>query len=675
MSTGSVTKEPKPQLDYTQAHEWCIELRKILGNVVKQKLGFGTDARALAQAEEKVFDRLKELHKLFPEGLPVEARELEKNYSELAKEGFMLREQYLGYEEDIKSLEAQVKKLQEQRKSKETKKSENRRQVKDLIDQKIERLKLEIENAEVLREGKKSEIAEKSEEFLVLANDLKENVDKRIKQKEDYRKDLLAKKIAPEAIKMIVTAQSTWKKEQKESQKLVEYFEKNCDSSIAKLASTEFQKCSVDIYSIYTVQDAQRLLAPMTIFLRSWGASGKKGEYETARERFAVSYKKAKDLATQAQKVCEGPEFTACLLQFTEGEGNAIQKNWIAADLKINDALIQRFDAVIKTGASGKSSWWRIKDQFEKFQSDLNALEDPAFTALALTPLGVAYKLADKQEYPEAVKSFNENKAATSEVIDVARKVESVRQDLANTRDAIRNLIGMIPHGPMSLLANTFEKELQGLPDEFWSNRHVATLKKLDDLQLVYANRLNEIKVTIQSYTDTDPEVVLANNQLVEELQSGRNVEACKEVIQSLADAVAPAISAYKAAFFSPSAPLPDQPLGGWEQHLQSALDFLAKLEDHTRAKDPVVMPQNQIQDSYKTNKTNLDGLAKTIRDLIAGQTTAIELARGQVIEALNSSKHVGRSRFRAGHWRGCRGHRTNICGRRVCTGNLEASS
>ena len=159
MSTGSVTKEPKPQLDYTQAHEWCIELRKILGNVVKQKLGFGTDARALAQAEEKVFDRLKELHKLFPEGLPVEARELEKNYSELAKEGFMLREQYLGYEEDIKSLEAQVKKLQEQRKSKETKKSENRRQVKDLIDQKIERLKLEIENAEVLREGKKFERA------------------------------------------------------------------------------------------------------------------------------------------------------------------------------------------------------------------------------------------------------------------------------------------------------------------------------------------------------------------------------------------------------------------------------------------------------------------------------------------------------------------------------------
>jgi hypothetical protein len=297
MSTDSAIKGGEPELDYNQAHQWCAEMRAILGNKLKQSLGLGTDARKLAQAENQVFERLKEIHKLYPEGLPPQARELQSKYSQAAKDGFVLREEYLAYDKQLNALELEVKKLKKVK------------EPNDATLAAIEKKKLEIETLERLKEQKKDQIAQKSGEFVELSNSIQKEVDDRKLAQKDYEKNLLnVEKVPKKAVKLILAAQEQWNKNKTEAEKLVAYFSNSCDSTVADQASKEFDKCLVDLFTIKAPKDTS-ILAPMGAFLTTWGMSGVKGKYEEARKRFSDAYATAPSLMTEAQKVCEGKEF------------------------------------------------------------------------------------------------------------------------------------------------------------------------------------------------------------------------------------------------------------------------------------------------------------------------------------------------------------------------------
>lgn len=629
MSTGSVTKgtgnNPKEetQLEYAQAHQWCIEMRSILGNVVKQKIGLGTDAKKLAEAEQKVYDRLKKLNELFPEGMPKEARELEAEYSKLAKEGFLLREQYVQYEEDIKRLQKQRDNLQKERSIKETLKRDTSR---------VDHIDVEIEKLKELQESKKQEIADKAGEFLGLADGIKEKVDDRIKQKEDYVKKLKENNLSPEVIKKINEARANWKKQKKIAEGLVEYFSGNCDTKASSECSQEFEKCRIDIYSILSVGDAMKLLGPMEVFVAKWGVNGKKKQYEEARKRFEIVYKTAPNLMTEVQKVSEGKELEECLKLFTQGQSLALVKNWIEADKLINETFLERLRTAINVGSNFKGAWQKASEELQGFKNSLDQIADPGFTILALKPLGEAYKLAEEKNYLEATQKFNENKAKSLETIKVAGLVESVRRNLSDTANANLELIAMIPQGPMSMLANQYITELQNISNDFWNERHVATETELNALVDKYTKRLDAIKKTLQSYTSTDPETQKANLELVEDLKNGRNKDATIQIIKSLVDSVAPAIRSYEAAFYNPAGQIPAEPLGTWKRQLNDAIEFHKAL---TAEKDSLNDP-NAIKGEYILHTSNLDGLAKKILDVISQQTTAINQVRGQINEALD---------------------------------------
>lgn len=613
MSTGTASET---QLEYTQAHQWCIEMRAILGNSVKQKLGIGTDAKKLAQSEQKVFDRLKELHKLFPEGLPKEAREFEAEYSKMAWEGNRLKTQYLELENQIKEKKQQRDALQKKRSLGEKFRGDTSR---------VDDIQLEIDKLIELQEEKKQAIANKSEQFIELADSVKVKVDDRIKVKEDYVKTLQEKKIPPDVIKLINAARSEWNKQKKTAQGLVKYFNENCNVEAGKACEDAFEKCRVDIYSIYSVADAQKLLSPMADFVATWGINGKKKQYEDARKRFQIAYKTAPGLMTEVQKVSEGTELSACLEQFTRGQSVALLKNWIEADSLINNAFLERLRVAIQLGANGKGAWAKANEELVKIKSELDSIADPGFTILCLKPLGEACKLADEKNYLEAYQKFNANKAKSLGTIEVAKKVEAGRRDLADTADAIMQLIEMIPHGPMSLLANQYVAELQSIANAFWDERHVDTLDKLNALRQRYTDRLNTIKSTVQSYTSTDPQQQTQNLQLVEDLKNGRNIEATIQVIKSIIDKVSPAIRLYEAAIYSPSAPSPEEPIGTWKRQLQDAIDFHKELVDET------LTDQTAIKGEYVLHSSNLDGLDKRIQEQIAQRATAINELRAKI--------------------------------------------
>lgn len=600
MSTGT-TNETDPGLDL--AHQWCREMRAILGNRVSQKLGRG-DAARLAKAESAVHNRLEELHELFPEGLPKEAQKLEHQYAELAREGQALTEQYHNIEQQIKD----AKQKRDRILSTRTRKEKFRRDKTAVRD-----IDAQIKSYEQLLEKKKQSIADQHVKYDTLSGEVMTEVNERVAAKEQYKKDLVDKS-GKDGAKAVLLAQKEYKTAAKKVEKLIAHFQKNCDAEATDDLRGAFDKAKADIYEVLDPGAAQRVLGPMVALHDVWAKE--KDRYSACRKRFEKAYKSASRGMKKAEGAIAGSAMMELVREYTAGQTSALDKNWPQADGLINDAFIEKLESAIEVGLNGVKAWESAVEEINDIKTKLDELADPQWNILALTPLGPAYKLADQCDYIPAVDSYQKNKSQAQEVLTVAGKCDGFYTSLKDESDGVLQMIDMIPLGTtISFLARQHRDEVGAIPDNFWEERHQSNVSDLEGKHQEYAQLLATAKTTVQGYTD--PENKETNDALVNEIESGKNVAACISLMNTLLAEVHRALSLYEAFVYDASATSLPEALVKWKEDYAAAEKFTRDLEgDHSLSAEPYVTHRDNLRDLPKAIDSAIQAEQETIQQL-----------------------------------------------------------